>query len=227
VVILTLLALPLLVGMSFYAGFEETFTLGGDVLDALVAYAVGIVTATIVLPLLGIIDLSMSPREMVGMIALQAIPGSIGAVLARNQLGASERQEERRRRRAQYAGQLFLMTIGAVFFSISLAATEEMVILAYKMSAWHALTLVAVTLALMQAFLLGSRSRRREMARATWGHVLLRFAVTGYAIALVIAALMLWSYGRLDGLSISASFKAAVVLGFPAAVGAAASRVFL
>ncbi|HEV2129601.1 MAG TPA: DUF2391 family protein, partial [Longimicrobiaceae bacterium] len=35
------LIIPLLVGLSYYAGFEETFSLKNDLVDAFVAYAVG------------------------------------------------------------------------------------------------------------------------------------------------------------------------------------------
>jgi uncharacterized membrane protein len=39
----------------------------------------------------------MSLPEVVGKISLQAIPASIGAMLARSQLGGQEQEEERRR----------------------------------------------------------------------------------------------------------------------------------
>jgi uncharacterized membrane protein len=41
--IFILSSIPLLVGLSYYAGFEETFQLIDDVVDAFAAYAVGVV----------------------------------------------------------------------------------------------------------------------------------------------------------------------------------------
>ncbi len=43
------LAFPLLVGLSYHAGFEETFRLREDVVDAFVAYAVGFIASGVAL----------------------------------------------------------------------------------------------------------------------------------------------------------------------------------
>jgi hypothetical protein len=50
-ILLALLNVPLLTALSYHAGFEETFSLRDDLIDAFVAYAVGVVAATAVLSL--------------------------------------------------------------------------------------------------------------------------------------------------------------------------------
>ena len=55
----------------------------------------------------------------------------------------------------------------------------------------------------------------------------LRFTVVGYAIALVISAYLLWTFGRFDATGWEERITAVVVLGFPATVGAAAARLIL
>jgi uncharacterized membrane protein len=55
----------------------------------------------------------------------------------------------------------------------------------------------------------------------------LRFTAVGYAIALAISCYVLWTFGRFDGLSFSTALGVLVVLGFPAAIGAAAARLIL
>src|SRR5687768_5316942 len=51
------ITIPLLVGLSHYAGFEETFCLRDDVVDAFVALAVGFCTSAAILWLTGVISL--------------------------------------------------------------------------------------------------------------------------------------------------------------------------
>jgi uncharacterized membrane protein len=53
--LLMLLNIPLLIGLSYYGGFEATPE-PADVLDAFAAYAVGFVTAVVMLSLFAIIE---------------------------------------------------------------------------------------------------------------------------------------------------------------------------
>jgi uncharacterized membrane protein len=46
-------------------------------------------------------------------------------------------------------------------------------------------------------------------------------------LAVALSAYMLWTFGRLEGLSLLAAMKVCVVLGFPAAIGAAAARLIV
>jgi uncharacterized membrane protein len=82
-----LLDIPLLVGLSYYAGFEPTSQHLADVMDAFTAYAVGFAAAGLLLVLFAIIGPGMSADEIIGKIAVQAVPASIGAMLARSQFG--------------------------------------------------------------------------------------------------------------------------------------------
>jgi putative integral membrane protein (TIGR02587 family) len=118
------LAFLLVIGLSYFEGGEETFKI--EVLDALTACAVGYMVASVMLFLFGIIKQGMSADEVIGKIALHAIPCSIGAILARRQLGAEKTNKEHRRHE-QYGGKVFLMGVGAIFLAFQLAPTEEMV----------------------------------------------------------------------------------------------------
>ena len=52
-----------------------------------------------------------------------------------------------------------------------------------------------------------------------------RQTLPGYGIALLASISILWSFGRLDGLDIGPAALVAVVLAFPAAIGAAIARI--
>jgi len=128
-----------------------------------------------------------------------------------------------------YFGELFVMTVGALFFAFNLAPTEEIVIIAYRMTAWHGVGMILVSIVLIHAFVYslefkGSHDRPEESSFAS---VLLRFGVAGYAVALLVSAYVLWTFGRLDGLGAEQTVRAVIVLAFPAAVGAAAARLIL
>jgi putative integral membrane protein (TIGR02587 family) len=224
-----LLGIPLLVGLGYYSGFEETTGLIEETVDAFVAYAVGFTTAAVVLALLAVIDLSMSLDEIIGKITIQAIPGSIGAMLAQSQLGTHAVEHERKKREARYGGEIFLMAVGAIFLAFNLAPTEEMLLIGFKMTEWHAIALAVVSLLAMHAFVYTLQFRgQAEIPPGTpfWS-IFLRFTVAGYGVALLISFYALWTFGSTDGLSLEQAINATVVLGFPAAIGAAAARLVL
>lgn len=224
-----LLFFPVLVALSWHIGFEDTFSWRDDVVDALVAYAVGFCSAALILLVLGVLDSTDSPREVVGKVSLQAVPASIGALLAQAQLGEQKAEGAARRQGPRYASELFIMAVGALFLAFNLAPTEEMLALAFRMTQVHALLLVALSLALMHAFVYGVAFHGRPRAHGgtpAW-NLFLRFTIVGYAIALLLGGYILWSFGRLDGVSLLVAVKAVAVVGFPAGIGAAAARLIL
>lgn len=220
---------PVLVALSWHIGFEDTFSWRDDVVDALVAYAVGFCSAGLILLVLGVLDSTDSPREIVGKVSLQAVPASIGALLAQTQFGEEKAEGAARRLGPRYASELFIMGVGALFLAFNLAPTEEMLDLAFRMTQAHALVLVALSLALMHAFVYGVAFHGRPGGheRTPAWNLFLRFTIAGYAIALLLGTYILWSFGRLDGVSLLVAVKAVTVVGFPAGIGAAAARLIL
>jgi len=229
----TLLIIPLLIGLSYYDGFEATSSILDDTVDTFVAYAVGFTTSIALLFLFSVIKFEMSADELIGKISIQAIVGSFGAMFAQSLLlGNDQGSEEKanRRREASYFGELFLMAIGAIYLSMSVAPTEEVVLISYQMSDWHTLALIIVTLLLMHAFVYFAEFRGQEKAHLhgkSFMKGFLRFTVVGYALALIISAYILWTFGSIDETNSAEMLKTVVVLGFPAAVGASASRFIL
>ncbi len=228
------LSLPLLVALSYYVGFEDTPTLLNDVVDAFVACAVGFVTSAVVLALFCVIGPGMPTEEIVGKIVIQSVVASIGAMLAQSELGGGgveKGKAGRRKRHARYTGQLFLMGIGAIFLAMNPAPTEEIQLIAFQMSGPHLVALGVFSLGLMQAFVYhvdfrGQEHRRSRPGFSSFG-VFLKFTVPGYALVLLIGLYLLWTFGRIDGLSLVEATKLTVVVGFPASLGAAASRLIL
>ena len=226
--LLVLVLLPTLVALSYHAGFEPTFSWRDDVADAVVAYGVGACASFVVLVVLGILTLDTPLREAVGTVTVQAVPASLGAMLARTILGG-EHADEDRRPRESYAGELFIMATGALFLSLSIAPTEEVLLIALRVTPAQHILLLAASLLLMHAFVYAVefRGQASRPAHATVLSEFLRLTVVGYAVVLIVCAGVLWAFGRTDGLHPVTSISAAIVLGFPASIGAAAARLIL
>ena len=226
--LLTATTIPLLVGLSHYVGFEETSTLLDDVLDACAAYGVAVLTSAAVLYVFNVLQPGAPLLDMIGRVALQAVPASIGALLAQSQLGAASKRQERTREPG-YPGNLFFMGVGALFLSFNVAPTEEVQLLAYKMDDRLTLILAVVTLLIMHAFVYGVEfsGSPPEPPGTPWWSLFARYTVVGYAVALLIGLYVLWIFGRFDDREFHQVLGSGVVLAFPAAVGAAAARLIL
>lgn len=217
--------LPLLLGLAHYAGFSDRRGLLNDSLDTAVALAVGFVTAAGLLTLFGVVRGDTSLTGFVGMVTLQAIPGAMGALLARRQLagaGGGETDEGS----ASYTGELFLMAAGALFLGLNVAPTEEMVLIAYKATPLHALGLILLSLGLLHLIVFRAGFAGQEEADHPI-KAFFHFTLPGYAIALAVSLFVLFVFGRMDGHWLPDMVQNVIVLGFPAAIGAAAARLLV
>jgi putative integral membrane protein (TIGR02587 family) len=222
--------LLILVGLSRFGGFERTDSLTEDVMDAFAACGVGMIGAAVVLALLAIIDPSMPLAEIAGKIAIQSMPMSFGAMIARKQLsggGAEPSDEKEAVRGASYGGQLFLMAAGALFLAFNVAPTEEMQLIAYLMSTWHLFALILVSLLLLHLFVyrVGFAGQEERAEGAGSIRTFLAYTIPGYGIALAVGLFVLWTFGRVDGTAADKVAATLVVIAFPGALGAAIARL--
>jgi putative integral membrane protein (TIGR02587 family) len=219
----------LLYGLSHVAGFEASHNWLDDILDAFAAYAVAAITAGVVLALFGIIEPHMPMREIAGKIALQAVPASFGAMIGAKLLGEGEEIEQQEKHwRESYGGRMFLALAGAMFLSFTVAPTEEMRLIAYQMTPWHALLLVLISILALHAvvYLVGFPGQE-DRSQGGHGMNLLRQTVPAYAISVLGCFYVLWCLGSLDGASPAFAATSVAVLGFPAAIGAGIARVVI
>lgn len=221
--LLLLLSVPLLVGVAHRIGFEASFGWRDDLRDAAIALGIGFVAATAILGLFNLLEPGHSSDAVLGRVAVQAAPTGLGAILARSQF-ASQRREEKQEAFAGYSGALFMMLVGALFLSLNTAPTEEMIQIAFKMTPWHGLGLLALTIAAMHGFVAGRGVRDDRVS--PWRDFL-RFTLVGYVLALLVSLYALWTFGRTDAVGGAALVMMVLVLGFPAGLGAAAARLIL
>ena len=222
----SLVNLILLYGLSKVAGFEESHNWIDDVLDAFAAYAIAAIVATIVLILIGVIGPETPLREVAGKIAVQAVPASFGAMIGAKLMGEGERIEQQEEWRDTYAGRLFVMLAGALFLSFTTAPTEEVILIAFQITPWHALAIVAASLLLVHAILyLAAFSGQKRRATGRRRDQFLHHSLPGYGIAVAVSFYVLWTFGRIAGLDVAQAAMATAVLAFPASIGVGISRV--
>lgn len=224
-IVFLLLSLPLLVGLSHFAGFRATARWRDDVMDALSALLVGFLIAGALLLLFGVIAPGQPADEIVGKIALQAVPAAMGAVLARKQLAGSDQGDDAPVQES-WPAEMFLMVAGALFVALNVAPTEEMQLIAYLMTPWHSLVLVAVSIGLLHVMVYslgfaGQHDHDRPLL------AFMHFTVPGYALVLLVALYVQWTFGHLDGHGLGETLMTTVVIAFPGAVGAGAARLLV
>jgi putative integral membrane protein (TIGR02587 family) len=220
-------SIPLLWGLSYYAGFSDRGGVVADGLDVAVALAVGFISAVVLLFLFGVIQPGDPAGEVAGRLMLQAAPAAMGALLARRQLaGGGGGEDEGDEHKASYPGELFLMAAGALFLALNMAPTEEMELIAYKASPLHILGLMALSVALMHGIVYAAGfAGQEEHGRPVTAFF--HFTLPGYAIALIVGLFVLWTFGRVGGQGLGELVSVVLVLGFPAAIGAAAARLLV
>lgn len=222
-------SLPVLLGLSYFAGFEQTFRLRDEVLDTLAALGIGAILSAAALSLFGVIHFSHPPGETAGKIALCAVPGAMGALLAGKQFGGRDADDLRPKADGGYAGELFTMMVGALFLAFNVAPTEEMALIAYQMNTAQALSLIALSLLLLHliVYQLGFPGEDLRRGQTGFRRTFPIFTLPGYAIAVGISLYALWTFGRLDGVSAHEAASMAVVLAFPASLGCATARLVI
>ena len=225
--LLTASTLPLLVALSYFVGFEETTTLLDDMLDACAAYGIAFVTSAVVLFMLAVIDLTTAPLDVLGRVTLQVVPASIGALLAQSEFGVSEEDQNERTRQPGYAGNLFFMAVGSLYLAFNVAPTEEIRLLAHKMTQEHTVVLVIASLLIMHALVYSVEftGTPPEPRDTPWWSLLLRYTMVGYVVTFALGLYLLWTFGRLEGLPAPEILRVGAVMAFPGAVGAAAARL--
>lgn len=215
---------PLLVGLSYYAGFEHAFGLVDHLLDAFAAITVAAITGALALALFGVLSPDHPISELVGKIAVVTFPAAIGVLLADKQLGRSASDKDGETR--SYWGRLFLMLIGALFVSLNIAPTEEMVLISYQIGPLQAALLALLSLALLHALLFWvDLSRRRERGERDFWSVLVRYSFAGYGICLAVSLFLLWVFGRIGGVALETVTEYAIVLSFAGVLGAGLAHV--
>jgi putative integral membrane protein (TIGR02587 family) len=228
-------AFVIVIGYSALSGFRRDRSLVQLLVDSVETMGLAAVVATIALLALGRIGPDMGLREVVGKVALQMIPIAFGASLAATQLAAPGEDDGDTgsstgdRAAVGTVGRLFVAAGAALLFALNVAATEEPMLLGIEAGPWLLLAVMGGSYLVTLAIVFYADFRGGSSAPIGGGVLSGPFTETAaaYAISLVVSLLLLWSFGRTDGMGIPAVIGQVVMLAVVASFGAAAGRLLV
>ncbi len=201
--------------------------------DSVEEIGIGLLVAGIVLFLLGRITAEMSPMEIAGVVVLEAMTVAIGVSIGTAQLGAGGKEDEglgegTSEKGISFLGQMVMGFCGAVLFAANVAPTEEIIIIAIEISWLRLLGLVFLSLLIAFVVLHFSDFRGADrFVRVDHPVTILFGTFATYSIALIASALILWFFGRFDGVALFTGLSQTIVLAVAATLGASAGRLLL
>jgi putative integral membrane protein (TIGR02587 family) len=235
----------LLLGYNFFAGLRRDASWTEVAIDSVEEMGLGLFIAAAMLLLLRRVTFDMTASEIVGKIVIEAMPVAIGVSVGTAQLGGGDgkskdtgtggsgRSKEKRGEKGthdltHFGGQMVIALCGAVLFAANVAPTEEIVMIASEISPWNLLGLALVSIALGALILFYSDFTGAQRFAPTEGAfaVIIGTIIT-YAIALASSAMILWFFGRFEGVAWITIIAETVVLGLAATLGASAGRLLL
>jgi uncharacterized membrane protein len=115
-----------------------------------------------------------------------------------------------------------------MLFGFGLAPTDEPMMIGLRLPWHHALALVAASLFQVHAIVYAVGFKQHERDERAWWRKLLREGIGAYAVALIVAAYLLWTFGRIDAhTGLVACVYQTVTLGFITSLGAAAGELLI
>jgi len=234
IVLLLGVSFIVVIGYSAVSGFRRERSWTELLVDSMETMGIAIVVAAGAMLLLGRIGPEIGLRDAVGKVALEAIPVAFGVSLAGSQLAARGDDGNDQGMVGDEGGpgtlgRLVVAAGGSLLFALNVAPTEEPVLLGVEAEWWLLLLVVGVSLATTFAIVFYADfrgGRTLEQRNGPLSHPLSE-TVAAYAISLLVSLLLLWSFGRTDGVSASAIAGQVIMLGVLASFGAAAGRLLV
>lgn len=97
------------------------------------------------------------------------------------------------------------------------------------MTHWHAAVLAVLSLLVLHSlvYTVGFAGQEEPRGEAGLWLTFAHYTLAGYGVALLVSAYVLWTFGRTEGEPLAMIVMMTIVLGFPAAIGAAVARLVL
>lgn len=215
----------LLLGYNRFSGMHPGVSVAEVLIDSVEELGLGIVTAAIVLYLIGRIGPSLSFEEIAGKIVAEAGIVAIGFSVGTAQLGSGGGEIERT---IGLGSNVTIAACGAALFAANVAPTQEIVVIGVEASPARILGIAILSMALAALALYFSDFKNSSVVSPVESPAdIVMGTLLTYAIALLVSGVSLWFFGRFDGVSWDIALRLTVVLGFPAALGASAGRLLL
>jgi putative integral membrane protein (TIGR02587 family) len=216
--------------LQHYSGLHPRKTYASQARAAAAAYGIGMAVSLLTLLGMNVVGRGTAGHDLLGKLVLEAVPVSIGASVAMSQFGAENEVAEKRKEGETYWGAMAMALAGAMFFGFSVAATEEPMMLGLRVTSAHGAALVVASVLLVHLVVYSVEFRRRAGGPGgrRWWQLLLKEGVSAYALSLLVAAYLLWTFGRIGAdVGWIAARDMVVVLGVATSLGAAAGELLI
>ena len=239
------------VGFCFLSGFRPGNSLWNAVSDGVTAVGIGIAFSTLILWLIGELHFDSAPGETIGKIVLETVAVSIGVAFASAQIQGRSRQggaqgadgdeaaspqdehdpeadsPEAKQLRADLAD-MAATTAGATVFAMNIAPTEEVIMIASRLSPMQQLTLLVAGVLICYMILFASGFEDNQVhVPSVFQHPWAETTMC-VAVSLLVALVLLAVLGTREAVASPATAVATTVtLGLPAIVGGAAGRLIV
>jgi len=230
ILLLVVVNFGVLLVLQHFSGLHPRKTPAAQLRAAIVAYAIGIVVSAIVLVVLSVIRDDTVFGDVIRKIALQSVPVSLGASIAASEFGATHEEAEHRKDRPHLFPSVAIGISGAMIFGFTVGATEEPMIIGEQLTWLHAtgLVIISVAVALGISYGVGRRRLGIDPFDRKWVGFYLRESLVTYVVALVIAAYMLWTFGRIGvDTGLAPAMHMILVLGLVTVLGATAAELLV
>lgn len=209
--------------------------------ESIETIAIGIVCTGLILVILRRIDFQTPLTETLGQIVFESVPFSLGVAFSRSLLSGDAEvdlnQNDQKPAQKTDSSKIiwrdtladFIATLmGAVFVSISIAPTDEVVMLAASSSPIELIILIAASLYISYGIVFAAKFTNYRKRRQQQGlfQSPQSETITSYLISLVAGMVLLWFFQQLtfdDPWFIWLRYG--IILGFPASIGGAAGRL--
>ncbi|HJU76110.1 MAG TPA: DUF2391 family protein [Gemmatimonadaceae bacterium] len=230
ILVLVVLNFGVLLVLQHFSGLHPRKTVAAQVRAAIVAYGIGIVVSAIILLVFGVLGTDTVFGDVVRKVALQGVPVSLGASIAASEFGAAHEEAEHRLDHALLFPSVGIGIAGAMILGFTVGATKEPMIIGEQLTWLHALGLVVISVALVLGISYGVGRRRLgiDPFDKKWLGFYLRESLVTYAAALLVAAFMLWTFGRIGvDTGLAPAVHMVLVLSLVTALGATAAELLV
>ncbi|MEH6408577.1 MAG: TIGR02587 family membrane protein [Leeuwenhoekiella sp.] len=220
----------LLLAYNHFVGLRQSHTLAEGIIESIEEMGMGLLLTAFVLWISGRITPDMSLSEISGKMVVEAVTVAIGISVGKRQLGSSENDDEEvEKREPHLQRELGIALCGAVLIASNVAPTEEVIVIALEVENYKLLLIAFVSILIggMVLYYSNFKGSDQWVKKPENKTDALAGTLIMYAVALSSSAFMLWFFGRYNNLSLHGIIAEAIVLGFPAALGASAGRLLI
>jgi|SRR5687767_553629 len=200
ILLLVIMNFGVLLVLQHFSGLHPRKTPAAQLRAAIVAYAIGIVVSGVILVVIGAVRADTIPGDILRKIALQGVPVSLGASIAASEFGAEHEEAKDRLHRPLLFPSAAIGVAGALILGFTVGATEEPMIIGEQLAWLHAtgLVIISVVLCLGISYGVGRQRLGIDPFERKWLGFFLRESLVTYAAAILVAAFMLWIFGRIS-----------------------------